>query len=404
MKLFKVVYSSFVLCGAAALVTTSLVVRNKPKNNSKDIVIEEGERPSVPSDAPYKILAPQVRNDFSFNLFEKYYEEGKTNDFYNIYKDVEATNVDGTIIKAVVDDSYLYFLVENSSTDEIAISYGNKRTVIAGDGLCSMNMGATISLNTSYLFTIEKSAKKHYVNVHPVRNDKQDIVLYSPDQPNRLVTRNLYSAKYTNTAITIDGNLDSKYLTSDLVEISSLCQGKTDVTANGYILWDDNYLYAFFEVTDDDVDTTSSATNFENDTCEFWLDTCRSLPFQNQTWGYEGGNRSVESYCGEGGFKIRAGQTSITGGQEWMYDNTAGIYREGTYKKTSVGYNCEFKIGLGSFASVSNKENEILSFNMLVTDGNNCVIAKGKIGNNFDSNIVWAWGGPSHMDHLKLVK
>ena len=349
---------------------------------------ETGTRPDT-TYVPITVNAAKMRTCYDFSLFNE-------NDlsYYNFFKDTEEVVLDTVTLKCIYDGTYFRFLISESSSQDVKITYNDESITVNGYGVASFKLKNTIYLKDNYEFTLDCGEETYNLLVKAITNSNETSL-----------ERKLFSASYRyDNEISVDGIKDDIYLQSEVIPLTYLCQGSTSVTGNGYFVWDDEYIYAFYEIYDDVVFeyTDGTSTNFEKDACELWIDTCRTLCPQNKTWGDE--NRPYHDYIGEGAFKMRACASSIGGGTHWMWDEKS-IYREGKSIKTDVGYNCEFKIGWATFGELENKVNQVISFGMLVIDGNTEQgIAAGKVGCNSDSNIIYNWGGPAHMDHLKLVK
>lgn len=399
--IFKTLISASILAGAVTLVTTSLVERNKPEEPEKPYVKEYGDRGETQT---YVIKeAPRMRSCYTID----YYNQEDTT-YYNLFRDSMEYVVGGSSIKAIFDDTHLYLDVRDNSDQTITLSTGSIKEEFVGNKVVTMEFSSPIEVGKMMEINYSKGNKKETMYFVPVENENVS----------KEFNRNIFNALYTNETISIDGDKDDKYKETEEIDVSyQAAYGKTtSVSAKVYLLWDNTFLYAFYEVTDSSVDTTSYSDDIgayhENDCCELWISTCRTLPTQFETWGWDAtnnrGNRGNPNYCGEGGFKVRAGQTHITGGQEWMYDMDRFVTHtsSATYKKTTIGYNCEFKIDLLDFNNTkycANKENQIIDIGILVSDGTNNETT-GKVGSNYDATYVWAYGGPSHMDHLKLIK
>ena len=175
-----------------------------------------------------------------------------------------------------------------------------------------------------------------------------------------------------------------------------------NATATTYTAWDNDYLYVFVDVIDNEVDSeTINEFNPElNDSVELWISTTRVIPTSSTGWGDS--NRPRPDYCGEGLFRSRAGINGEDGvtGFHWMYDNKQVCPREIATKLTENGYTVEYKIGWASFAS-EDKENQIIDIMICVNDGENN-IRKGIVCSNKYGHQTYL--KPYYMDHLQLVK
>lgn len=349
----------------------------------------------------------KIRTGYNYDL----YKSAETysgnlpnyNNKYNFYKDNTAQEISYASSKLTINTVWqgtkVYIIASDNSGKEVTITNEYNSDVVkftgqpSGKGDFVIDVGRSLNVDDEVFFNFTVDGVTRTAKLTLTANTAETTS----------VTRQLFTAKKTKDEIVVDGIKDECYNNTQTININSLCQGKTNVWGNGYICWDEThgFFYILYEVADSSIDTTSNASNFENDCVEFWISTCRTLPNISTDWGSEE-NRGDSWYCGEGGFKLRAGQSNINGGAHWMYDD--GGY-SGAYTKTSYGYNVEMKIPFKSFFDDKHKGGSIIDFAMLITDGKNNACA-GKVGNNSDANLVWWWGGnggPSRMDHLLLV-
>ena len=275
--------------------------------------------------------------------------------------------------------------------------------------------GDKYSINETGKLFIPKTglSQGYFVNVNMVLTDieenktEKDFVIYCIKNANNLdPARKSFTAKKLaeEEVITIDGIKDDGYNLCEEIDVStqSLVE-KASLSASGkaYLKWDDNYLYAFIDVTDANVDSeTITSEPWLNDSTELWISTCRTLPTVNTGWGDK--NRPYSSYCGEGGFRVRAGDINgenITG-MHWMYDWKDGVERQIVSKLTDSGYVAEYKIAWASFAAVEDKEGIIIDLNININDGEESV-RKGIVSTNAFGHETYFH--PAYLDHVTLV-
>jgi hypothetical protein len=278
--------------------------------------------------------------------------------------------------------------LESDSFDDVLINK-NGKTIINVNSLTTGNVVA---------FDIE------------INGVKEEINLVLNENPNNITpSRKLFTSNYVEEQLTIDGNKDDAYSTTEKIDINinSLVESNNlTATAEAYVLWDDSSLDTFEDARDDNVDSTTvnEQSPAKNDSVEIWLSTCQSLPDLSTKWGYSktgNSNRLEESYCGELKYARRAGSPDAPEcGAHWMWDN-AEVYKQSASILTSTGYTCEFKIGLASFKDeVLDKEHEIIDLTINVNDGEDS-LRKGVISTNYSGHLVCFQ--PGYFDHIKLV-
>ena len=212
--------------------------------------------------------------------------------------------------------------------------------------------------------------------------------------------RKLFSAVKTSDEITIDGNKDEKYNAAPIVDINvkTLVEsGDPAAIGKASVLWDDSYLYVYVDVTDGDVNLSTSSHPEQNDSVELWISTCQSSPTSETTWGES--NRPYSAYCGEGLFRMGAGAIEPTG-FHWMFDNKSLVGREIVSKLKEHGYTVEYKIGWGTFGQREDKENQIIDFNININDRGTSG-RKGMVSTNEYGHL--GYQKPYYLDHLILL-
>ena len=213
--------------------------------------------------------------------------------------------------------------------------------------------------------------------------------------------RKQFTAKHlaSEESITIDGEKDAGYELCQEIDISyrSLIENDSlNATGKAYAKWDESYLYLFVDVTDDDVDaTTLSNEPWLNDSMELWLSTCRTLPSLSTGWG--DANRPYPSYCGEGGFRVRAGSSDISG-MHWMFDD-GSVTKNVASKVTDHGYTVEYQIGWASYQNEI-QVNDIIDMTLNINDGE-ANVRKGITSTNAMGHETYL--KPGYLDHLMLV-
>ncbi len=176
---------------------------------------------------------------------------------------------------------------------------------------------------------------------------------------------NVYEASKTSEAIDIDGVLDDAYLDATPIEIAARADGSDSAKGFAYIVWDSEYLYVFVVVNDSDVALYGTGDRWLSDSVELVLDTYNKASGKTQNYGdgYRGGD-----YCGEGQFRINAGDASVASGLHWMWDN-GDIEKKGASRVIEgEGYTAEFKIAWGSFQSKA-KSGEQVAIALLINNG-----------------------------------
>ncbi len=313
----------------------------------------------------------------------------------DLFKDTTANLLEDNKIEILYDDGGYYFYVtkgEITSSLTFKFETSSREVTVTGNKKFMVN-SVDKYFTVSYLKDGAQVSEKYFI-------------MESANGNNLDPARKLFTAKeLDNQTITIDGELDSSYDTSIAIDVNqqSLVE-KGTLAASGvaYIMYDASAIYVFVDVTDPTVDTTTVNTNNpeQNDSVEFWISTTQVLPTTSTTWGTA--NRPDVNYCGEGAFRLRAGNDTLTGGH-WLFDNSA-VEKVGASKVTENGYTAEFKIGWGSFAT-NLATDEIIDFCININDGENNTKntwnRHGVVCTNMLSHNAWIQ--PNYLDHLKLA-
>ena len=312
-----------------------------------------------------------------------------------LYKDAAQLEEGGNTLEALFDENKLYlYASKGEDVDSLSIQFSNINEIFSITG----ERKIIVDRENTRFFTLTYEANGETVS-------KDYFIKYSDNVSNLDPARKIYSSKKLDGSITVDGELDSSYnaLSKFDVNVKSLEEKPSlNATATTYTAWDNDYLYVFVDVIDNEVDSeTINEFNPElNDSVELWISTTRVIPTSSTGWGDS--NRPRPDYCGEGLFRSRAGINGEDGvtGFHWMYDNKQVCPREIATKLTENGYTVEYKIGWASFAS-EDKENQIIDIMICVNDGENN-IRKGIVCSNKYGHQTYL--KPYYMDHLQLVK
>lgn len=208
--------------------------------------------------------------------------------------------------------------------------------------------------------------------------------------------RNKYTISKLDGTITVDGEKDAAY-DDAAIDVGVKSEGNPSATGKAYFKWSDEYLYVLVEVTDSDVTPADSqkGPEYNNDSVEVWISTCRVLP--NEGWG---NIRPNGDYCGEGGFRVQTNNN--TSGQHWMWDWRDGVPRETAVKFTDAGYTVEYKIHLSAFADVTDKVGQYIDIMVNINDDNgNDGAREGVVSMNTSGSA--AWDQPWALDRFELV-
>ncbi len=229
-------------------------------------------------------------------------------------------------------------------------------------------------------------------------------------------SRKVFTTKFTNDDITVDGDLDEAYdksLKIDVNNVTYIEHGEVQARGEAYSVFNNDNFYLFVDVVDSNVDSTSNpggASPELNDSVELWISTCQSLPTSTTSWGLD--NRPSGEYCGEGLFRVRAGMEPTLGkglsGCHWLFDKAfvaKTLNVEVATKLTSTGYTVEYKIPWDDFKSkVAN--NQMIDILIAINDGENNSSTennrRGVVTTNANNGLAW-WDRPYVLDHIKLT-
>lgn len=177
----------------------------------------------------------------------------------------------------------------------------------------------------------------------------------------------------TTSAITLDGEKDDAYADAEPVSVDTVLMGGGDdykTSAEVSMIWDDDYLYFFIDVTDSTPFVWKEGENIlANDSVELFVDTLHNESLATDewkakldaVWGDSASYRTENAAKGqcEGGYRIGAGvqfpqgtdrYNAAKGSEftdEWMSNgNRADNETVGTtkLKEDNSGYTAEYKI------------------------------------------------------------
>jgi endo-1,4-beta-xylanase len=174
----------------------------------------------------------------------------------------------------------------------------------------------------------------------------------------------------------IDGNIDEIWNSANVINTDTAVQGTNAAKAKVRTLWDENYLYALFEVTDSNLDKSSKAAH-EQDSIEAFIDenNARSAAYDSDDAQYRVNYANVQS--GGGNIDLTKFKSSA--------------------KTTENGYLIEVAIPLKN----KGQANKIIGFDAQVNDAT----AGKRTGVN-----IWCdptgqtWSNTANIGNLKLIK
>lgn len=345
----------------------------------------------------------------------------------NVYRDATSfgdLETDGYTVKSLWTNGKIYLLAELAEgTNSLEISVFEQTAIFTASGEQALE-ASDIALEEISYFTVK-------VNGNMLVGSDDNIGLVTLRSNSMNFGRKMYEAKQlaAGATITIDGDLDATYgaKVGDINTISLTENGTPEATGEFYIRWDDEYLYVFVEVFDRDVSTEQRGDYYNNDSVEFWLDTCQQWQ-GGQGWG--GDNRPLGLYRGEGGFRVLANKIGGDSGQHWLWDDEST--RPTTASKlTATGYTVEYKIPWASksnnddwcdgfanyipstgvntwdydnnrLGSPSAKLNEVINFMININDDNGQDGERDGIV-SLNARGCDAWSTPYVLTQLKLV-
>lgn len=323
---------------------------------------------------------------------------------------------DGTKVKALWSQNGKIYLLATlgSSTTSLKVEAfgGSVEFTASGEKELVATEDLKIDAWGEFKLTVNGTATESYIRL--VRNDDN-------------FGRNMHTAKQlaSGTTITLDGVKDAAYDTTAalLIETVSAEENEGTPAAKGeaWILWDDDYLYVFVEVTDSDISTKQIGDPYANDSVEVWLDTCQQLPAT--TAGYGESNRPVSLYRGELGYRVVAGQIGNDTWSHWLGDDERT--RPSAASKVAdnrLSYTVEYKIPWGKkvddlddgFANYIpaldahigdenyTKVGQIVDIMININDDNGQDGKReGIVSLNSKGSNAWQWAGV--LDQLKLL-
>ncbi len=319
-----------------------------------------------------------------------------------VFKDAAVADLDDTnSLLTLWDEKGFYLYVNMSGTTEsidieipsLSKTYSLNERGKAFIPMDSLEVGSFANAVVT-ITDLEKAKTTNEYLLYCVKNTN------NTDPARKLFTANKLAS---SEEIVVDGEKDDAYSVCEEIDISSkTLVERVGLAASGkaYMKWDDDFFYVFVDVKDANVDTGSAGDPWANDSVELWVSTCRTLPSLDTGWG--DANRPTPSYCGEGGFRLRAGDetgANLTG-MHWMFDWKDGVPRQAASKTTETGYTAEYKISWAAFAGVKNKEETIIDMNLNINDGENS-IRKGIVSTNMHGHETYL--RPAYLDHVKLV-
>lgn len=215
----------------------------------------------------------------------------------------------------------------------------------------------------------------------------------------------VYEGEKTTASIVVDGVPDYAYGEAVAIPIGSYCSGDTEVYGVAYVLFDNNFIYAFVTVYDSEVVTDGPTGNegqgvgYEAtwDNVALYLDTYNKATKLNQ--GY-GGDYRGDAQC-EGRFRLNAGGDHIVPAYHmydpWMLSDT-NVLKEGASRVIDgVGYTAEFKIAVSSYNANIAVDKQI-AFTIIITDGDGTeVFGKNAAGEN-QQMADWELGAFCKLD------
>lgn len=324
-----------------------------------------------------------------------------------LYKDANTTtlgNTDSTVKMLFNEDNVYVYTSLDENTEYVKIS----------SSALTEEINVTPELHEFAISPANSLLVGSKVDLRIVSKEKDgeeistDYVLKMVENDNNLSSpRKLFEAKRLadDAAITVDGVKDAAYDGTQEITIDTIALLENNTTADqltttgkAWIRWDDTYLYVFVDVIDSFVNTAVVGEAYNNDSVEFWLSTCQTLPTSSTGWG--DANRPSSDWCGEGGWRVWAGNIGGLSGMHWMYDWADGCPREVASVLTENGYTVEYKLHLSAFAGVENKTDQIIDFMININDGTNNV-RNGIVSTN--TGGANAFDKPYNLDHLKLV-
>lgn len=322
-----------------------------------------------------------------------------------LYKDAKAiSDGDNTLEILHGNNKYYIYAKPGANSSSVKLTFEGLDTpyeITSAKKIIVDDTNKKFSL--SYTANGEEVSHKYYISDVSNANN-----LSSP--------RKMFTTKFTSETITVDGELDDAYDKSvkfDVSDVTYVEHGEVLARGSAYSMFNDDNLYVFVDVTDENVDSTSNPGDNSpeiNDSVELWISTCQSLPTSTTSWGFP--NRPSDWYCGEGLFRVRAGMEPVRGkgltGTHWLFDKAYTAHTldvEIATKLTDTGYTVEYKIPWDDFKSkVAN--DQVIDILIAINDGENNTASnnnrRGVVTTNANNGLAW-WDRPYVLDHLKLA-
>ncbi|MCR4911324.1 MAG: hypothetical protein K5925_02210 [Bacilli bacterium] len=354
----------------------------------------------IPNPLQDKIIYPAIHVRESYKVTDK--------DKYDAqFKDATEFIIGDSTARILWDEYGIYFYFtfgDNTSSIELKSDLTSETKTLTQSGKIFIEKtGLDSTMLPEFDFIVNGDEENIIEAALRLRENNNNV------SPSRL----LFEADYLDEgeSITIDGKKDEAYESAPEIDVSNQSLKELDslaATGKAYIKWDNQYIYIFVDVEDDDVDSTTvnNSSPEKNDSVEIWISTCQTMPTLSTRWGWPTGGvnslRPRENYCGEGKFARRAGNPdNPLVGFHWMWDNIGLVERKTASVLTDTGYTVEFKIGWGTFATdVNDKLNEIIDLGININDGENNS-RKGIVCLNSYGHEIY--NKPGYLDHVILV-
>ena len=374
--------------------STSYDTKNAASNQNgiETLNLESENGPKKLSNFVYKQNKNEDRIGVTATRIRDCYTISSASTRDNLFKDTLVNKLGDNDVEILYDDDNYYFFAQQGNNTSLTFKFDDLADSISVEGTKKFSVAKAYKYFTlSYTKDGETVTEKYFIS--DVANGN-----------NLTPARKLFTTKYTNEAISIDGTLDEAYDKSVAFEVATqslIEKGTLAASGVAYSMFNDNGIYIFVDVTDPNVDTTTVNASHpeQNDSVEIWLSTTQVLPTASTAWGTD--NRPDVNYCGEGAFRVRAGANSLTGGH-WLFDN-GSVTKEVASVVTSTGYTTEFFIGWGSFTNIKN--GEIIDITININDGeNNPAKTWNRHGVVATNELNWkAYLNPYYLDHIQLM-
>lgn len=194
-------------------------------------------------------------------------------------------------------------------------------------------------------------------------------------------------AKYTTTAPLLDGVIDEVWLTAEpkvmANQLSGTIDSPADLSGQVRVLWDENFLYVLFEVTDDIAheDIVLADNRWDDDSAEVYIDGDNA-----KSDAYDGNDEQLVFRINETTVWAQRGRSS---GSEYI----SAI--------TPTGWIVEIKIPLAKFGIIA-AEGTVFGFEVAVNEDDDGGGRDAKISAFMKTDD--GWSKPSVFGECKLVK